>query len=461
MRRNEKGRIFVTKQGLAAFLAAGMILSMAGCTPAPGSEAPADIEAVTQQILDDMSDEEKNWMGGLTREERLEDFDALCRGLEANYPYLELARRQTGADLDELAPVYREQAAACTNDDAFDRVLGDFIGEFGYTGHLELWGRRYRSQLEETKQLVETYPEHADHLAPYIAALDNPVSQRTYAGMEAFYAGLQQQAEQQLPAGAQSEEEQLPEEETANLHPEILEEGRIAYLGIDVFDLSRYEEDAAVALPFYEQVKDYDHLIIDISQNPGGSMSYFNDLVVAPLARETLTVPTYQLFKDGENNREFLQIEKGLAEGSYRPIEELPVLPNLNVEDAAQLNCFFQEDYTVVPTGDGFSGKIWLLVSENNYSSSEYAAMFSKQTGFATLVGNTTSGDGIGTDPAYLILPNSGLVVQYSPMYGVTSDGTGSEEFGTRPDILSPEGETPLETCLRAIAGDAPEETAQ
>lgn len=172
-------------------------------------------------------------------------------------------------------------------------------------------------------------------------------------------------------------------------------------------------------------------------------------------------MPTYQLFKDGENNREFLQIEKGLAEGSYRPIEELPVLPNLNVEDAAQLNCFFQEDYTVVPTGDGFSGKIWLLVSENNYSSSEYAAMFSKQTGFATLVGNTTSGDGIGTDPAYLILPNSGLVVQYSPMYGVTSDGTGSEEFGTRPDILSPEGETPLETCLRAIAGDAPEETAQ
>ena len=71
--------------------------------------------------------------------------------------------------------------------------------------------------------------------------------------------------------------------------------------------------------------------------------------------------------------------------------------------------------------------------------------MFSKASGFATLVGRTTRGDGIGTDPAYLILPNSGLVVQYSLMYGVTADGSGSEDF------VSPEGESALETCLRLI----------
>lgn len=57
-----------------------------------------------------------------------------------------------------------------------------------------------------------------------------------------------------------------------------------------------------------------------------------------------------------------------------------------------------------------------------------------------------------GADPVYLILPNSGLVVQYSPMYGVTADGTGSEACGTVPDMVSPEGESALETCLKAIA---------
>jgi len=39
-------------------------------------------------------------------------------------------------------------------------------------------------------------------------------------------------------------------------------------------------------------------------------------------------------------------------------------------------------------------------------------------------------------------------VVQYSPMYGVTADGAGSEECGTEPDVVSPEGESTLETCL-------------
>ncbi len=77
--------------------------------------------------------------------------------------------------------------------------------------------------------------------------------------------------------------------------------------------------------------------------------------------------------------------------------------------------------------------------------------MFSKNSNFAVLVGETTSGDGIGVNPVYIILPNSGLVVQYSPIYGVVPDGTYNEEAGTMPDIISPEGENELETCIKAI----------
>lgn len=77
--------------------------------------------------------------------------------------------------------------------------------------------------------------------------------------------------------------------------------------------------------------------------------------------------------------------------------------------------------------------------------------MVSKYSGFAELVGRNTGGDGIGTDPFYVVLPNSGFVVQYSPVYGTTADGANSEEFGTRPDILSVEGEEPLNTCLKEI----------
>jgi len=69
----------------------------------------------------------------------------------------------------------------------------------------------------------------------------------------------------------------------------------------------------------------------------------------------------------------------------------------MNKEDLTELDYFMEEKYTVEPhKQQGFQGRVWLLVSPNNCSSSEYAAMFSKQSGFATLVGERTGGDGIG-----------------------------------------------------------------
>ena len=99
-----------------------------------------------------------------------------------------------------------------------------------------------------------------------------------------------------------------------------------------------------------------------------------------------------------------------------------------------------------------FRGRIWVLVDESVYSASESFALFCQQTGFATLVGSATSGDGIGTDPVFLQLPNSGILVQYTPVFGLNPDGSINEELGTLPDLLSPPGEPPLITALRAIS---------
>lgn len=79
-----------------------------------------------------------------------------------------------------------------------------------------------------------------------------------------------------------------------------------------------------------------------------------------------------------------------------------------------------------------------------------YFSLIVLATGFATLVGTQTGGHGIGINPVYIVLSESGLVVQYSPIYGIKYDGTDSEEFGTTPDIISKNGESPLQTCLNA-----------
>ena len=417
-------------------------------------------EEIRKQVLAEMSEEQRNWMGGLSKEQRLADFESLCDGLRENYPYVKLAKRQAGADLDVLEKDYRTKVEQCTCDDVFYDVLKDFIGEFSFTGHLDLWGRRYESELASKREFVKE-PGQAIRYKPYVDALDNPVSNRTYASMTKYYQEMECRMEEKRTkenggargeaAEAASAVETVEEEAPANVETKILEQGKTAYVFIDAFDFEQMEADRKILLPFYEEVGDYENLIIDITNNLGGSMRYFDELVTAPLTKKTLTVPGYQLFKDGENNETFLRIKEGAASELYQPVSELPAMPELNREDAADCDWFWREDYVVEPAGDGFDGKIWLLVSENNYSSAEYAAMFSKESGFATLVGRTTSGDGIGTEPVYLILPNSGLVVQYSPMYGVTADGVGSEACGTVPDIVSPEGESALETCLRQI----------
>lgn len=98
-----------------------------------------------------------------------------------------------------------------------------------------------------------------------------------------------------------------------------------------------------------------------------------------------------------------------------------------------------------------FNGKIWVLIDENCYSATDAFACFCKETGFATLVGTTTGGNGKGAQPFYMALPYSGLLVEYDPYLSFNPDGTCNGITGTPPDIVSEDSFSALETCLEAI----------
>lgn len=437
----------------AAILLLVLAVISSGCSQQSSSKATA-APITLQEYMAAMPDQEKNWMN-LTPEQYLDDFETLYQEMKNNYPYFGVALRKYGVDIDKQYEIYKEKIKTCTNDDQFWNIICDFVAEMEYTGHLTSWGYRYSTELENTQDFIEEFPEYADQLKPYIEKLDNPVSKKNYSAMEQFYTKLENKVDEingVVKDNMPTEDDETDEEEYANATTKILEENKVAYIKINMFNMDELHADQAVLYPFYDQIKNYDHLIIDITDNPGGGMGYFNQLVVAPLIDKKMEVTTYQLIKDGDLNLHYLRVKAGLADGTWQPVSALPTLPELNKDDLADMTYFTEDVYAVEPMdGQGFHGQIWLLVNEGNYSSSEYAAMFAKQTGFATLVGNQTGGDGIGTDPTYIILPHSGIVVQYSPIYGMTSDGRSSEEFGTTPDILSPAGESPLDTCLKAI----------
>ncbi len=57
----------------------------------------------------------------------------------------------------------------------------------------------------------------------------------------------------------------------------------------------RIEEDGKMIREFYEEIKDYEKLIIDIRNNGGGNDYYWQKNVIEPLASETISIDNYIL----------------------------------------------------------------------------------------------------------------------------------------------------------------------
>jgi len=61
------------------------------------------------------------------------------------------------------------------------------------------------------------------------------------------------------------------------------------------------------------------------------------------------------------------------------------------------------------------SGKIILLVDGITFSATDAFALFCKETKFAEIYGTPTGGDGISDSPIFYVLPNSKLVIRFTP----------------------------------------------
>ena len=464
------------------FLSAILLLSVSGCNVAEYQQVQSapSLSAITPdvQLFESSDDNEpvereaplnyedyvfgafrekivglgdRDWMD-LTTQQMLDDWDYFYQALVDNYPYFGVVERTAGMDMNSCYQQVRNAIPNFTYDSEYLLAVYDFIQQTGNAGHLSLsWPQANDS---ETQLYKDIKPLMNQATAEY----------RELAG------------------------EDLKE---SNLTTEILKNGKIAYAKIRSFGWDTMTEDQAILFDFYRQIKDYDHLIFDITGNGGGSMGYYMDLIMAPLLRDTAISFTYVFLKDGQLNQNHLLNRGDTIENWYKlsdapstfmdefleqtqqyfdadTLQRVTVMFNsfvwppeaMNTDDFKELDRYqlstmiFEPGRTVedeqvesIP----FQGKIWVLVDGDVYSSSESFAVTYKQTGFATIVGTQTGGDGIGMDPIIFTLPHSELKIRYAPVYGTTIDGRGSEEFGTTPDIISPTGETPLETCLNAI----------
>lgn len=215
-------------------------------------------------------------------------------------------------------------------------------------------------------------------------------------------------------------------------HTEIIEKDKLAYIKVSSFSAFNVEKDRAGIYEFYKSIKDYPYLIIDIRGNGGGSENYYTQNLVPPLIDKKLEASFYMVFRGGEYIKPFLASRMMFT----KPIKNIPNGLNYPEETKSDFTSFLSVSREIPPRDSvGFKGKIFLLVDDYVYSSAESFAAVSKATGFATIVGTRTGGDGIGIDPAIFALPNSGLLIRFPLEMGLNPDGTSSEEASTEPDI--------------------------
>lgn len=160
-------------------------------------------------------------------------------------------------------------------------------------------------------------------------------------------------------------------------------------------------------------------LIIDIRGNQGGSDEWFELLSMFSNKdyKYTYSVEsTIGNLSNGETN----EIMNSQGEDINAALKRLQ-------NNADKLNCSIS-----IGNGNSTIKNRYLFINSANYSTSDTLAKFSNKTGFATTIGNHTSGDGFGITPysftSNILKRNNAKIVIPSTFYKL-------EEFQTEPNI--------------------------
>lgn len=209
----------------------------------------------------------------------------------------------------------------------------------------------------------------------------------------------------------------------------IIKENEIAYARFSSFQGDNMAADNRELKDFFQKVRHYPYLIIDIRGNTGGNTAYWKQNIVNLLSDKVLRTEYSIGFRNGEYIKSLAGFDGDIEEGT-----ELKGNEYLKDGDYTILKRELRLNGITYDTG--FGGRIYLLTDRRVYSAAEYMAYFAKKTSWATLVGTETGG-GMNSEPVPFVLPNSGLIISFSGGIGIGEDGAPNSMNGTLPDIYA------------------------
>jgi hypothetical protein len=365
-----------------------------------------------------------------TQDDFLADYDALWASLEEDYLYLPLLEAR-GIDLETLKTATRQQLEARVTDlDGFIALLEQLFGQMQNFAHLGVVS-------------LAAY----DAYQQYYTSPDAPSS--------GWQRALQTQQTQALYA-ALAEEEQNNSSQVAQTLPQVEThydpERKALTLVLSSFDPTLLERDADLLERTLDELGEVeiDHIIFDLSGNTGGTDLYWSQNLVAPFGGRYSWTDWWYL-RDTPLTRSYF-----FADFDVESVDDLAGHTVPDFVQSLSLTHVIQVERTLDATAtlpDAIqSARRWVIVDAAVYSSADSFAAFCKQTGWATLVGQTTLGDGQGTSPLLIALPNTGLLVRFSGVAAETPEGNLNAETGTVPDyVINPARERNQDAVDRLI----------
>jgi C-terminal processing protease CtpA/Prc len=211
----------------------------------------------------------------------------------------------------------------------------------------------------------------------------------------------------------------------------VLIDDRIAVMRIKSFFYDYLANDSLRITSLLEKIQDYNYLLIDIQENSGGSQNYWK-YIAGKLSETPVVFTRTQAAKGGSLNKHF-----------YPEIESWQIATKQNTFFSDTPYEIYDGSYyinstldTVLPNNPiPFKGEIYVLVSNRVVSASEDFAFFCKTSGWATVAGIRTMGDGNCGEPTLFSLPNSGITLVHPSLVGLNDDGSFNFETRTMPDI--------------------------
>lgn len=353
-----------------------------------------------------------------TAEQKEQDFEYLYQTLKENYPYFGVLQRQTGRDWlaghDRYLQLVRESA----DDKSFAKALQAIMRELG-NGHAYVVGPHMFDELSRIYHEAAVSPGKENKRYRRWAA--------TYDRAAPYYDYLKELYGVKPAAGGTESEAPSGYDPARNLSLDMLGGGKIGVLTINSF--ANPAGDSALLMCLLDSVQSCDHLILDLRKNSGGNDQYWDHHIMPRLISRSYAWSGPSVLRRGP-------VAGTWYEQKFHGFGKVASLPNLPPEVTPEDFAVVMDKKVIRPNGKPrFKGKVWLFVSPGVFSSSESFAAFTKATGWATVAGTRTGGDGIGADPIPMMLPHSGFLVIFPAWGGLNPDGSFNFEARTTPDV--------------------------